>query len=204
MSKGVQEAKEKAIEYRNYQQQSGQFTKEQNPEEETNNQQSSPAPRSEASWNDLISHRIEEAQRNGAFDNLRNKGKPLAIERNPFVPADRQMANDLLKNNNLAPHWISERTAMLQTIDRFRLHFQSTSQQFQQAWQHATDDKRRTLVQKRWDQQLGEWTEEIQALNRRINTINLQQPIARLEIFKILLDEELQRAGMMRELGIRN
>lgn len=207
MSKSVQQAKEKAIEYRDHKQQSGQPTKEQNTEGQTEDQQNSPAPRSEAAWNDLISHRIEEAMRNGAFDNLRNKGKPLAIERNPFVPADRQMANDLLKNNNLAPHWISERTAMLQTIERFRLRFQSISQQFHQAWQNATDDQKRALVQKNWHQQLEEWTQEIIALNRRINTINLQQPIARLEIFKILLDEELRRAGMagvMEEVGIRN
>jgi len=201
MTKSVQQAKEKAVEYRDHKQQSGQPAIGQNPEEQTADQQNSPAPRSEAAWNDLISHRIEEAQRNGAFDNLRNKGKPLAVERNPFVPADQQMANDLLKNNNLAPHWISERTAMLQTIERFRLHFHSTSQQFHQAWQSAADDKRRTLVQKNWQQQLEEWTQEIKALNRRINTINLQQPIARLEIFKILLDEELRRAGMTRVIG---
>ena len=202
MRKDELQTKAKAIEYREQRQQTGQA-----PEEQTTDQQNSPAPRSEAAWNDLISHCIEEAQRNGAFDNLRNKGKPLAIEHNPFVPADRQMANDLLKNNNLAPQWISERTAMLQTIERFRSRFHSTSQQFHRSWQSATDDQKRALVQKNWHLQLEEWAEEIKALNRHINTINLQQPIARLEIFKILLDEELRRAGMagvMEELGIRD
>jgi hypothetical protein len=29
----------------------------------------------------------------------------------------------------------------------------------------------------------------------------LQQPVARLEIFKLLLDDELMRAGMKRTLG---
>lgn len=197
MNKGELKAKEKAAEYKDQKQQSGQ-----SPEaESTETQSAAPAtPRSEMAWNDLISHRIEEANRNGAFDNLRGKGKPLLIDRDPFVPADQQMANDLLKNNNLAPYWISERTAMLETIERFRERFHSTAQRFQQAWLATTEDKKRHHLNESWQRQLSEWGEEIKGLNRRITTLNLQQPIARLEIFKVLLDEELTRAGMKRTL----
>ena len=59
-------------------------------------------------WHDLVSQRIEEARRNGAFDNLPGKGKPLEVRPEPFVPADMQMANSLLKNNDLVPVWISD------------------------------------------------------------------------------------------------
>lgn len=167
----------------------------------TETQSSAPAtPRSEMAWNDLISHRIEEAIREGAFDNLPSKGKPLSVDRNPFVPADQQMANDLLKNNNLAPHWISERTAMLDRIEQFRLRFRSTAHRFQQSWQSTADDQTRHQLNERWQQQVEAWAEEIKTLNRRITALNLQQPIARLEIFKIILDEELTRAGMKRML----
>ncbi|MEZ4727582.1 MAG: DUF1992 domain-containing protein [Caldilineaceae bacterium] len=167
----------------------------------TETQSNTPAtPRSELAWNDLISHRIEEAIREGAFDNLRGKGKPLSFDRNPFVPADQQMANDLLKNNNLAPHWISERTAMLGVIEQFRLRFHSTARRFQQSWQRTTDAQARHQLNERWQQQVAAWTEEIKTLNGRITALNLQQPIARLEIFKVILDEELTRAGMKRTL----
>jgi hypothetical protein len=190
-------AKEKAAEYKGQNKKSGPSSEAQDSE----TQSPAPgAPRSEMAWNDLISHRIEEANRNGSFDNLRGKGKPLPIDRNPFVPADQQMANDLLKNNNLAPHWISERTAMLETIERFRVRFRSTARRFHEAWQSTTDDKARHLLNEHWQRQIEEWGEEIKALNRRITSINLQQPIARLEIFKILLDEELSRAGVKRTL----
>ena len=158
------------------------------------------APRSEMEWNDLISHRIEEAMRNGAFDNLRNKGKPLPTTNNPFVPADQQMANDLLKNNGLAPQWISDRTAMLHVIDTFRMKFQTTAIAYRNAWQQVTVSNARRQILEQWADQLTTWQEEITTLNRRINVVNLQQPIARLEIFKILLDEELKRIAMTREL----
>lgn len=199
MSKQELKAKEKATEYQEQKQAPAQS---QSPEETAGDQKKAapPGPRSEAAWNDLISHRIDEAVRNGAFDNLRGKGKPLPLDRNPYVPEDQQMANDLLKNNNLAPHWISERTAMLDTIERLRGRLRTVSQRFQQAWHSATDEKTRHQLDESWQRQLDEWGQEIKELNRRITTVNLQQPIARMEIFKVLLDEELMRMGMKRTL----
>lgn len=197
MGKSELKAKEKAAEYR---EQKPEPSKEQKKEEQKTEEQKAPGPRSEAAWNDLISHRIDEAMRNGAFDNLRNKGKPLLIDRNPYVPEGEQMANDLLKKNNLVPHWISERNAMLDAIARFRAQFQSISQRFQTEWQSSTDAKFRANLSASWLRQVESWSQEIKDLNRRITSLNLQQPVARLEIFKVLLDEELTRAGMKRTL----
>ena len=158
------------------------------------------SPRSETEWNDLISHRIEEAMRNGAFDNLRNKGKPLPNMRNPFVPEDRQMANDLLKNNGLAPQWINDRTALLHTVETFRTKFRTTAEFYRNAWTNADTPIGRNQIRDQWVHQLDTWQEEIRLLNQRINVVNLQQPIAHLEIFKLLLDEELKRVEMQRIL----
>lgn len=161
-----------------------------------------PGPRSEMEWNDLISHRIDEAMRNGAFDNLRNKGKPLPQDYNPHVPEDRRMANDLLKNNGLAPQWIGDRTAILHVIETFRTKFRTVALRYHTAWHaESTDVVKRQELRKQWATQLENWQEEIRVLNRRIEVVNLQQPIARLEIFKLLLHEELKRVGMAHELG---
>ena len=157
-------------------------------------------PRSELEWNDLISNRIEEAMRNGAFDNLRNKGKPLPNLRNPHVPADQQMANDLLKNNGLAPQWISDRTSMLHAIELFRVKLAAIALAYQAELADATTPILRNAVRDRWVLQVERWQEEIHTLNQRINVINLQQPIARLEIFKLRLDDELKRVEMNRVL----
>ena len=71
--------------------------------------------------------------RNGAFDNLRNKGKPLDTAPDPHVPPDMQMANSLLKNNDLSPAWISDRGAMLAAIERFREKLRTVAADFAQA-----------------------------------------------------------------------
>ncbi|MEZ4860489.1 MAG: DUF1992 domain-containing protein [Caldilineaceae bacterium] len=164
-----------------------------------------PLPRTEQGWDDLISHRIEEAIRNGAFDNLRGKGKPLQLNINPFVPDDQQMANSLLQNNNLAPQWITDRTAILAAIETFRAKFQERAHGWQAAWrtvgQTAAEERIRQEMREEWSKQLATWQQEVSELNKRINNVNLQQPIARLEIFKVILDEELTRVGMSRSLS---
>ena len=71
-------------------------------------------------WADLVSQRIEEAIRQGHFDNLPGRGKPLELRRDPYVPEDQQMAHTLLRNNNLVPAWIGERKAVLASIERLR------------------------------------------------------------------------------------
>ena len=79
--------------------------------------QSRPGRRSPEQWSDLISQRIEEAMRDGHFDNLRGKGKPLNPAPDPHIPPDMQMANSLLKNNELVPAWISDRNAVLAAVE---------------------------------------------------------------------------------------
>ncbi len=51
----------------------------------------------------LAEQRILEAQRNGEFDNLAGKGKPLPLEDLSAVPEDLRMAYHVLKNANVLP-----------------------------------------------------------------------------------------------------
>ena len=51
----------------------------------------------------LAEQRILEAQRNGEFDDLAGKGKPLLLEDLSTVPEDLRMAYHLLKNANVLP-----------------------------------------------------------------------------------------------------
>lgn len=53
-------------------------------------------------WSDLVEDLLSEARDRGDFDNLEGKGKPLALDQNPFA-GDRALAYSLLKNNQFAP-----------------------------------------------------------------------------------------------------
>ena len=51
----------------------------------------------------LAEQRILEARRNGEFDDLAGKGKPLPLEDLSAVPEDLRMAYHVLKNANVLP-----------------------------------------------------------------------------------------------------
>ena len=148
--------------------------------------------RSEKEWRDLISQRIEEAMAAGAFDNLPGKGKPINVGPEPFVPADMQMANSLLKSNQLSPAWISDRNEMLAAVAQMRQQIANSAAEYTQAFTATSDVDRRTQLDQTWRAQVERWRQEITALNRRIDIHNLSLPLAHLEIFKVSLEEELR------------
>lgn len=151
-------------------------------------------------WADLVSKRIEEAMRRGDFDNLTGRGKPMRVEREPFVPEEQQMAYKLLKNNDMAPNWIAERKEMLRSIENWRAEFQRVAGEAKSAWVAAATDARRVQVRERWERWVSRWEDEIIELNRRIGNFNLIQPVRHLEIFKLRLDYEMRKIGMARTL----
>lgn len=149
-------------------------------------------------WADLVSQRIEEAIRQGHFDNLPGRGKPLEMQRDPNVPDDQQMAHTLLRNNNLVPAWISERTSVLAAIDRLRAKLAASVAFASQERANVRDEAGRVRFDEAWARWKAEWQREITALNKRIITLNLQQPADHLEVYQLRLEEELVRAGAPR------
>jgi DnaJ homolog subfamily C member 28 len=65
-------------------------------------QQEGRKSRTRRQWTDLVEQLLEEAHDRGDFDNLEGKGKPLALDQNPYA-GDRALAYSLLKNNDFAP-----------------------------------------------------------------------------------------------------
>ena len=154
------------------------------------------APRELDHWTDLVGQRIEEAMRQGYFDNLPGQGKPLNLAKNPFVPEDMQMANKILENNELIPGWIGERKGILAQIDAWRAKLAETTARYVYAFRTTDDVAYQAELRANWRVQVDAWREEIRSLNRRIEAVNMQQPAAHLEIFKLILDDELARAGI--------
>lgn len=146
-------------------------------------------------WTDLAGMRIEEAMRAGLFDDLPGAGKPINLARNPFVPDDQQMAQTLLKNNELTPGWIPARKAVLAEIDRIRAALRADVQTVQQARAAIGDAGALAQIEQSWARRQEGWRESVQRVNRQIDAVNFQQPSVQLEIFKLIYDDELARAG---------
>lgn len=171
----------------------GEERQESSPPKGTADKPAAPALMSE--WSDLVSQRIEDAMRRGLFDNLSGKGKPLDLERNPFVPADQQMAVHLLKSNDLVPEWIAARREVLDTRDRLRAELKQAVATIRKEMDSAGDVEERAHLNQAWKRWLNGWYSRMEDLNYRIMIQNLKQPVRHLEIYQLLLCDELVRAG---------
>ncbi len=65
----------------------------------------------------IAEQRIKEAMANGAFDNLKGKGRPLVFEDDSFVPQDLKMAYKILKNAGFLPPEIEAEKEIKKTED---------------------------------------------------------------------------------------
>ena len=65
----------------------------------------------------VAERRIEEAQAQGAFDNLPGAGKPLEIEDLSHVPEDMRMAYKILRNAGCLPPELAERKELSRLVD---------------------------------------------------------------------------------------
>lgn len=146
---------------------------------------------------DLIEELIQEGFENGLFDNLRGKGKPLNLQRNHFA-ADMELANELLKENDLPPAWILQRNEILARIAKLRAEIERQWRWHEQEFGVATAVKSQLTI--RWDDFCLKWQGEIAELNKAIDGFNLKRPFDNLEIFKLNLENELKRANAPRWL----
>jgi DnaJ homolog subfamily C member 28 len=106
----------------------------------------------------IAENKIEIALKNGEFDNLPGKGRPLQLgQQNPEMD-DQFLANHLLKNNGYIPDWLEERKVLLNEIEAFQKEpglSNQSEEQFKETFIH---------------------------LNRRICGYNLRVPVVSMQL----------------------
>ncbi len=187
-SKRAQEARERAEEYK------ARYGRPQETTRETEQPPGLRTPHDLDHWNDIVGQRIEEAMRQGYFDNLAGHGKPLDLSKNPFVPDDMQMANKLMENNSLTPGWIGDRKSILQAIEAYKDELVVGHAAYTNARSEAATAEEAAAVEEMWQRQLEAWRDKLRILNRRIEAVHIIQPAQHLEIFKLVLERELETA----------
>ncbi|MGH2581887.1 MAG: DUF1992 domain-containing protein [Anaerolineales bacterium] len=124
---------------------------------------------------------IERAMRDGAFDNLQGKGKPLKLDDNPFLDRDWQMAYHLLQENGFSPAFIEKR----QTIE---LELAEARQTLVRTWQWCQGDAQSP------DAEMGRAKSKFEAqlleINKTIRNYNLEIPIPALFKAPISISDE--------------
>lgn len=152
-------------------------------------------------WDNVMDELIEEAMRNGEFDNLSGRGKPLNLSKNLFGQ-ETELAYGLLKNNDYTLPWIAQRREILEEIERFREGLKEMWGQYSAEYQVSQDELTRAALEAGWRHYLNiEVEAAIQRFNKKIADVNLKQPREVGEILKLTPKQELARAGAAERLG---
>lgn len=130
-----------------------------------------------------IEKQIREAMERGDFDNLRGRGKPLNLARDPNVPQDWELAFKLLKDSGYAPDWIEMAQEIRAARDKL---FQSLERALAQP--PDAPEESATLQAKL----ANEFRAHAAELNRLIDTYNLKAPTAQVHIRRIRVDDEIE------------
>ncbi|MBK8987272.1 MAG: DUF1992 domain-containing protein [Chloroflexi bacterium] len=147
----------------------------------------------------LIDDLIEDGRQQGLFDNLPGKGKPLDLNQNHYA-GSQQLANSLLKDNQMSPAWLMQRNALQEKIQNFRQKLGRVWQRYEREYHYAQDDGIRSGLIIGWDNEVRKLEAEAVELNKAVESYNLKRPLENLEIYKLRLDEEISRAGARRYL----
>jgi hypothetical protein len=157
----------------------------------SNNEPRIPPP---GKWSEVMDELFEEAQRDGVFDNLPGHGKPLKLSTNPSAP-ETQLAYQLLKDNDFTLPWIAERNDIFSGIEELRDEFRSVWLKYRAEYQVSHSETVRMALASGWRDQIDHWRIQTGRLNKLIDGINLKLPRAQLEIVKLSVKRELERAG---------
>jgi len=140
-------------------------------------------PRDEREWRDLVERRIQEAMAAGTFDNLPGQGKPLHLDRNPYLDPSLELAYGLLKNNGYAPEWIGRDQEIRSELEAARARLRA-------AWAQR---QAQTADEVAWQAAVARFEEALTQLNRKIDDFNLVVPILSCQRVRLRLTDELRR-----------
>lgn len=150
-------------------------------------------------WQDLMDDLIEDGRRRGLFDDLPGQGRPLDLQENIYEGSNT-LANQLMKNNDIRPPWLVLRLEVTGKIDKLRNAIDQTWNRYRTAFAQNRAESHRPALTLGWDEVCQRWQAEIDKLNREIETYNLKRPPGQPEIFKLRLQDELERVGAPRYL----
>ena len=116
---------------------------------------------------------IQNAMKDGAFDNLPGKGKPLELEQNPFVDSEWKLAYHVLKENGFAPEFIEKRKAIEADLATAREMLSRASLWRSKALLAGEDA---IWVEAEWGRAKTKFEEIAEKLNKAIRGYNLTVP----------------------------
>jgi DnaJ family protein C protein 28 len=138
-----------------------------------------------------IDDQIQQAMRDGKFDDLPGKGKPLRLEENPHEDPGWRLAYHVLKESGFSLPWIELRQEIEAEIAAAREALAGAW-----AWRASALENGQPYAQTEaeWRRAVSAFKERVEKINRRIFDYNLQVPAESLQRMKLNAEKEIDAA----------
>jgi len=132
---------------------------------------------------------IRRAMQEGKFDDLPGKGKPLQLDQNPHEDPEWRAAHYILKTGGFSLPWIESRNE----IETNLLNARSA---LTQVWKWRlgdnTDQIEPRLIETEWERSVDTFQEQIESINNKIRSFNLEVPNIRFQLPLLNADQEIE------------
>lgn len=144
-----------------------------------------------------LDEQIRKAIREGAFDNLPGKGKPLNLEDNPYEDPAWRTAFRMLRSGGHTLPWIEKRQTIEADLQAARDALERTW-----VWRHSTGIQGilAQVVEEEWQRALARFREVVVEINERIFNYNLEVPADPFKRPLIQVDREIHKITLERDL----
>ena len=129
-----------------------------------------------------VDKQIQEAMARGDFKDLPGKGKPQKIARNPFVPYEVRLANQILKDNGFSPRWIQvDKEIRTESAEIEKLLSNIKERRKRLANLIRVNSSKLEAIQGTFELErtraLQAYTTQLKGLNQKIQRFNLTTPV---------------------------
>lgn len=141
---------------------------------------------------------IEAAMKRGEFSNLPGNGKPLQLDTNPYLTPQARTANRLLKANGFAPRWVELEKEIRQEkaqLEKILINLKARRERL--AALISEQPRRREAIHQIFETErargLERYREKLEAVNRKIQRVNLLMPTRNRQYPLLNATEAVQR-----------
>lgn len=124
----------------------------------------------------IVDHLLADIIGNGDISHLPGAGKPLDLVDDPHTPSHQRAANKIMRDNNVAPEWITEGKALALNEASLRSEIDERAKRCKDEINNAASSKHRKNAQKRWFHYKVECRKRIERHNRAVLVYNLKTP----------------------------
>ena len=137
-----------------------------------------------------LDEQIRRAMKDGTFDDLPGKGKPLSLEGNPHEDPAWRLAYRMLRSGGHTLPWIEKR-------QEIEADFEDAKKKLRRSWAWRGSEGAKKLpkqvVEAEWERALKIFQGKIEDVNQRISDYNLEVPADQFKRRNIHLDREIER-----------